>query len=88
MRIIKVISQLCDEWVATDLFDFFPDNYSDSSILNTIIDVMPRFEDTMMFCKLFDKWSKCDKYLFPIITEEGLCFTFNAVNINETVTNE
>lgn len=85
---MKIVSQLCDDWTANDILEFFTDNFSDNSVLNTIKDIVPRFEDSFLFCKLFDKWTSCDKYLFPIITEEGLCYIFNAVNINETISNE
>lgn len=89
LNIMKVVSQICDEFfIANDVFDHFPDNYSDPAILTIFKNIMPKFEDTMVFCKLFDKWTDCKKFLYPMVTEDGLCYTFNALSIHEVVTNE
>lgn len=84
---MKMVCLICDDLVANDVFDYFPDNYSDNSIINTFNNVMPKLEETMVFCKLFDKWSTCEKLLFPMVTEEGICFTFNAISFKEMATN-
>lgn len=85
---MKIINQICDEGRQAHVFDFFPDDYSDPNILSIISSVAPKFEDTMVFCKLYDKWTSCDQFLFPTITEEGLCYTFNALSLKELATNE
>lgn len=85
---MKVMTQLCDEWIGYDVLESFSDNYSEPSILATIRSLAPKLEDTMVFCRLFDKQINCDKILFPRISAGGVCYTFNAMNKNDTFTDE
>lgn len=86
---MKVAGLICDETIAKDVLEFFNDNYTESSVLSTILTMAPKFSDTMIFCKLFDEfWSNCNKLLYPTITEEGLCYKFNSINMKEMLTDQ
>lgn len=85
---MKVASQLCEDRLARDIFDLFTDNFSDNKILSTINNLAPKFEDIMEFCRFADESQSCHKFLYPIITEEGMCYTFNGLSINEIVTDQ
>lgn len=85
---MKVINQICDESQQRGVFNLFPDNFSEPNILSTICNTAPKFEDVVVSCKLFGTWTACDDYFSPIITEEGLCYTFNAMSLKEIATNE
>ncbi|XP_055321191.1 pickpocket protein 28-like, partial [Sitodiplosis mosellana] len=88
LKVVQIVSQLCNDRIARDVFDLFNENYTDSSIQSIISELAPKFDDTFVRCKQFDRWTACDQLLFPIITEEGLCYVFNGFNINDIVTNE
>lgn len=43
----------------------------------------PTFNDTMFFCKFRNVEQPCNKLFTEIMTEEGLCFTFNTLSSSE-----
>lgn len=81
-------TQTCDEWFGSEIRKHFDDNFTDGSILSTIAQMAPSMEDAMVYCKLFNWVSNCSEIVFPIYTTEGLCFTFNSMNINDILTDE
>lgn len=88
LKIMSVASQLCDDRLSHDIFDILSIDYMDKTFVSTIVDLIPKFEDTMIHCKFFDKWDDCDKFLFPTITEEGMCYSFNSLPLDELSTDE
>lgn len=87
---MKAAYQICDEWIGSEVesFSSMNDEFTDNSILSTIAQMAPTFADTMIFCKIFNMWSNCENFLSPIFTEEGLCYTFNSMTLNDILTNE
>lgn len=85
---MKVASQICDEWISSDIVTHLSDNFTDNSIYSIITEMAPAFEDTLTFCKLFNKNIDCSKIFFPIFTDEGLCFTFNSMYVKDVVTDQ
>lgn len=88
LKLMKIINQICDESRQERVFHFFKDEFSDPDILATISRLAPDFEDTMVKCRLFDEWTSCDQFFHPTITEAGMCYTFNGLQLKEIATDE
>lgn len=85
---MRVALQICSEWIGSDMRTKFDDNFINNSILSTISTIAPTLNDTFVFGKLFNLIANYVELLLPIYTEEGLCFTFNSMNINDILTDE
>lgn len=63
-------------------------NFTIESIYTAIQDIAPDLEYTLKACLWKKKPINCSDYFTPILTSEGLCFTFNAISWNDMHTNE
>lgn len=67
----------------------YKDNFTDESIYATIQDMAPNTRESFSpFCGWQRKFSKCSKLFTRVLTDDGLCLTFNALNSHEMYTNE
>lgn len=85
---MSVASKLCEEDIVSEIIDQLPDEYLDDQTLATIQDIVPAFKETFVGCYLFGAQEDCHKLFYPIITERGLCYVFNALNLREIVTDQ
>lgn len=85
---MTVASKLCEEDIVSEIIQYLPDEYLDDQALATIVDIAPEFKETFVGCYLFGVEEECDKLFYPIITERGLCYVFNALNLREIVTDQ
>lgn len=85
---MKVACQFCEETFASSIVAMFSDEYADDSILTIATGMAPEQSKIFPFCGLFGKAIDCENIFFPIITEAGLCYTFNSLNIREMATNQ
>lgn len=85
---MNVASQICDDMSGAEIRSFYFDNFTDDSFPATILKMAPAYDDTMVLCKIFNKWSDCRDLLFPIYTGEGLCYTFNSMNFDDIFTKD
>lgn len=65
------------------------DQFTNNSIYEIINDMAQSIKDITFKCNWKEKLYKtCSDILKPIFTDDGLCFAFNALNSNETYTEQ
>lgn len=79
-------SHICDLGLACDR-NILGRNFTDSSIVDIIQDIAPTYDDTVYGFKWRNKVYMHAK-LQKIITDEGVCFTFNDLNSRDIYTDE
>ena len=75
------ISQICQYQVDFDLGA--NENLTNSKIVDLIKEGALDFSDTMSYCMWRHKFNSCNEYFVPYLTEDGVCFTFNALDSRE-----
>uniref|UniRef100_A0A336L784 CSON004091 protein n=1 Tax=Culicoides sonorensis TaxID=179676 RepID=A0A336L784_CULSO len=78
---LEVIAQTCDAHLLTDYG--IGNNYTDSETVSQLLELGPQFNETLFSCKFRNLMATCDHYFSPTVTEEGVCYTFNALNGRE-----
>lgn len=66
----------------------YKDNFTDETIYDTIQDIAPKIRQSVDRCHWQYRFKNCSELFVPVFTEDGLCFTFNALNSNEIYTDE
>lgn len=66
------------------------ENFLDESVYDIIQDISPNFNQSVDMCDFRGHYDddRCSEFFLPILTEEGVCFTFNALNSHEIYTEE
>lgn len=64
----------------------FGRTYINESIYNILIDQAPSFNDTFDYCEWMNEVRPCSQLFSPVLTSEGLCFSFNTLNSREIYT--
>lgn len=62
--------------------------FSNESLYDTIQDISLQKESSIVYCGWFKQDDMCLKNIVPVLTEDGLCFTLNALNSHEIYTTE
>lgn len=65
----------------------FSDSFTNESIYDTIQEVALKLQRSDLNC-FNSMFLDCFDWLKPLITEDGYCFTFNALNAHDMYTNE
>ncbi|XP_066139923.1 pickpocket protein 28-like [Euwallacea fornicatus] len=62
-------------------------NITDYDTINFLMSIGPQFEEMLWQCKYTLLNSSCSDFFTPILTEEGLCYTFNMLDKSELLRN-
>lgn len=87
MERLEALMQICD----SDSFGFYSyfigKNITNSSIVQTLNGMAIKMGDSIFACK-WRKNKNCSNLFKPILTEDGICFTFNSLNSHDIYTDE
>lgn len=85
---MNVAVQLCEKFIGDRLLNKLSGNYSNSSIVWQTLDMTPLLKDTITICRFRDELRFCSELFSPTITDVGVCYTFNALNNIDLVSDE
>lgn len=87
MMRMETVLQLCNDDHPSHVL-----NLTTLHMNRTAIDIMrevaPPQKKTIPYCSWRDQTEMCDGLFQRVITEEGVCYTFNALNSEEIYTDE
>lgn len=66
----------------------YGNDFAYEDIFNVIQDVAPTVDEIMLSCSWKGTNFNCSEYLQPVLTNDGVCFTFNALNSRDIYTDE
>lgn len=83
---MEALIHICQFYLPMNLD--FGHEFMNDTIYDIIREMAPSLNDTMLECMWQYDVDNCSELFRPILTDEGLCFTFNAINSHEMYTKE
>ncbi|XP_026472958.1 pickpocket protein 28 isoform X2 [Ctenocephalides felis] len=77
-EMLTTISLVCDRHLIQ-----FGNKLANSSVVDKLLEVAPEFDEMMFHCKWKNSPGNCTTLFSRIVTEEGVCYTFNMLDANE-----
>jgi acid-sensing ion channel, other len=81
LRNLEAVAQICDPHLF--ITDKINSGLDSKEIMPLLRDITMTLSETTLFCKWRNTVEDCSKYFTEIVTEEGFCYTFNALNSSE-----
>ncbi|KAF2887782.1 hypothetical protein ILUMI_18391, partial [Ignelater luminosus] len=57
--------------------------FIDEKVLDFLTAVAPKLEDSLWLCKWISRYENCTELFIPVITENGVCYSFNILDHSE-----
>lgn len=82
-RYLEAVAQVCDAHLFTIPNITLRSGLEPEEIVPLLDKIRIPLNESTLFCKWQNKMVPCDEYFTEIITEEGFCYTFNALDSAE-----
>jgi acid-sensing ion channel, other len=82
LRNLEAVAQVCDAHLFED--DKLQGGLNPKDIMPLLKNITTTLNETTLFCKWRNNVEACSEYFSEIITEEGYCYTFNALKSSES----
>lgn len=83
LRSLEAVAQICDPHLFLNVEPLDSGLQSDE-IVPLLKSITMSMNETTLFCKWRNTVLPCEDYFSEIITEEGFCYTFNALKFTDT----
>ncbi|KAF9799071.1 hypothetical protein SFRURICE_008581 [Spodoptera frugiperda] len=82
------ISQICDiiDFSSYPLGEKY--RYTDSSIVDNLLEISPDYDDVFYYCTLNGKGRSCADIFDKVVTSEGICYTMNSLAASDILRTE
>lgn len=84
---MEAVAQICDSHLTAD-FPFHNISGNASALIQSLLNLTPVFNETFLICKWRNTVEGCENYYRKVITEDGICYSFNALDIQELYRDE
>lgn len=88
LEMMGLAVQMCEREPDEKILKLLPNRNFNDSVYQTMSEILPEFNETIVLCNLFDNWTKCVDIVYPTLSEKEICYSFNTISLMEYVTNE
>lgn len=87
LRNLEALAQVCDPHLFNDISSLNSGLRTDE-IVPILKSISIPLNETVLYCKWRNSYVSCSDYFTEILTEEGVCYTFNALDFSEVFREE